>query len=110
MIQHVSLECRREEADAHRAFWTALGFTEVDPPESLRERSVWLQSGDTQIHLLWSEDPVVPPQGHVAIQVAELPDIELEARTPHWGAPRYYARAPGGHVVEIFETPPQSQS
>ncbi|MEA2180551.1 MAG: hypothetical protein QOG77_3848 [Solirubrobacteraceae bacterium] len=108
MIQHVSLECHRDDADAHRSFWSALGFTEVTPPESLRERSVWLQSGATQIHLLWADEPVVPPQGHVAVCVPDLDAlaIEMEERTQHWGERRVYARAPGGHVVELFETPP----
>jgi catechol 2,3-dioxygenase-like lactoylglutathione lyase family enzyme len=112
VIQHVSLESHRDDADAHRRFWTALGFTEVTPPESLRERSLWLQSGATQIHLLWADDPVVPPEGHVAVCVSDLDalEIELEERTRHWGERRVYARAPGGHVVELFETPPQSQS
>ena len=113
MIQHVSLECRREDADAHRAFWTALGFTEIQPPESLRDRAAWLQSGETQIHLLWAENPVVPPEGHVAVQVADLDalGIETEERTPHWGERRVYARAPGGHRVELFEVGPgQTQS
>lgn len=108
MIQHVSLECLRADEDAHRRFWRALGFRDVEPPAGLRDRAGWLQSGDTQIHLLWTDDPVVPPQGHVAVQVADLDvlGIETEERTPHWGERRVYARAPGGHLVELFEVPP----
>ncbi len=112
MIQHVSLECRRADEDAHRSFWQALGFTPVEPPESLRGRSVWLEAGPTQIHLLWADDPVVPHEGHVAVRVddlaAALAALESagfahEERRRHWGAPRHYAHAPGGHTVELFD-------
>jgi hypothetical protein len=116
VIQHVSLECHRDDADAHRSFWSALGFTEVTPPESLRERSMWLQSGATQIHLLWADEPVVPPQGHVAVCVpdleatlAALAGFVTENRTQHWGEPRHYAYAPGGHVVELFAVSPDGR-
>ena len=57
----------------------------------------------------------VPPQGHIAVQVADL-DRALatleaagfahEPRQEHWGARRHYAHAPGGHLVEVFATAP----
>jgi catechol 2,3-dioxygenase-like lactoylglutathione lyase family enzyme len=118
VIQHVSIECRRADEDAHRRFWRALGFTDAEPPPGLRDRAGWLEAGPTQIHLLWAEDPVVPPQGHVAVQVADLgaalaaldaAGFAHEPRREHWGAPRHYARAPGGHTVELFAVPPQSR-
>jgi hypothetical protein len=119
VIQHVSLECRRADLDAHRRFWHALGAHDAEPPESLRDRAAWLQLGPTQIHLLWADEPVVPPQGHVAVCVPDLEhaltaiteaDFACERRQPHWGAPRAYAYGPGGHTVEVFDEPPQSQS
>lgn len=108
MIHHVSLECERSDAAAHRRFWTALGFDEVMPPEALRGRADWYERGGTQIHLLWTDAPIVAPQGHVAVRVDDLGalGVELEERAPHWGARRCYARSPGGHVVELFEVPP----
>ena len=108
MIHHVSLESDRADADAHRAFWTELGFTEVAPPASLRDRSVWFEHAGTQVHLLFTDAPVVAPQGHVAVQVDSLDalDLDLEERTQHWGARRVFTRAPGGHLVELFEAVP----
>jgi catechol 2,3-dioxygenase-like lactoylglutathione lyase family enzyme len=119
MIQHVSLECRRDEGDAHRRFWRALGAEEITPPESLRDRAAWLQLGTSQIHLLWADEPVVPPEGHIALHVPDLEralsalseaNFALERRAQHWGAPRAYAHGPGGHIVELFDRAPQSQS
>ncbi|MEA2127020.1 MAG: hypothetical protein QOI80_3802 [Solirubrobacteraceae bacterium] len=119
MIQHVSLECRRDDAEEHRRFWHALGAHDARVPDSLADRAAWLQLESAQIHLLWADEPVVPPQGHVAICV---PDLEhaltalseagfaCEGRQPHWGAARAYGHAPGGHIVELFDTPPQTQS
>ncbi len=112
MIHHVSLECARPDADAHDAFWRALGFVPVPPPESLADRAAWYERGGTQIHLLWRDEPIVAPAGHVAVIVDDpaATGLELDERAQHWGAPRYYATAPGGHTVELFATPPQSQS
>lgn len=119
MLQHVSLECRRANADAHAAFWAALGFAPATAPASLRDRAAWWQAGPTQVHLLWADDPVVPRQGHVAVRVDDLDatlaalaaaGFDAEERARHWGAPRFYAHAPGGHVVELFATPPHSHS
>ena len=109
MIHHVSLESQRADAAAHRRFWTALGFAAVTPPEPLRDRADWYERDGTQIHLLWTDDPVVPAQGHVAVRVDDLDalDVDLEERARHWGERRCYARAPGGHVVELFEVPPR---
>ena len=115
MLQHVALEldpAARREAEE---FWVLLGFELVEPPASLRERSSWLQRGSSQIHLLFSEEPVAPPQGHAAV-VAEDYEATLDAlraaghqveeRTQHWGAPRAFAWAPGGHRVELMAQPP----
>jgi catechol 2,3-dioxygenase-like lactoylglutathione lyase family enzyme len=115
VLQHAALETRRSDGDAARAFWRLLGFQDVDPPPTLRERAAWLQRGPTQIHLLWSEDPVAPPEGHVAVVVdgydatverLRAAGHEVEDRTPHWGVPRAFVRAPGGHRVELMAAPP----
>lgn len=110
MLQHVSLECRHEDAAAHDAFWRALGFRPVEPPESLADRAAWYERDGTQVHLLWREDPVVPPHGHVAVRVDDVDatGLRVEERERHWGERRVYTRAPGGHLVELFTTPPPS--
>jgi hypothetical protein len=115
VIQHVSLESRHEDAGALLRFWRALGFHEVTTPPSLAERATWLQSGRTQVHLLWTQDPVVPPSGHVAVVAGDYDEMiaalraegfEPEARREHWGAPRSYVRGPGGQLVEVMAAPP----
>jgi catechol 2,3-dioxygenase-like lactoylglutathione lyase family enzyme len=115
MLQHVANETRREDVDAVVAFWELLGFARVEPPPGLRERAVWLQRAGTQIHLLFADDPVVPPSGHAAV-VAEDYEATLaalrgaghpvEPRTQHWGVPRAVATDPSGHRVEVMSGPP----
>jgi catechol 2,3-dioxygenase-like lactoylglutathione lyase family enzyme len=115
VLQHAALETRRADGDASAAFWRLLGFHEVEPPPTLRDRAAWLQRGSTQIHLLWTDDPVAPPEGHVAVVVDDYEETvrrlreaghEVEDRAQHWGAPRAFARAPGGHRVEVMSAPP----
>ena len=115
MLQHVTLELRREQADECVAFWSLLGFQRVDPPPSLADRAAWMQSGQVQVHLMWVDDPVALPSGHVAV-VAEDYEGTLaalrqagadpEPRTEHWGAPRSYVRDPAGNLVELMAWPP----
>jgi catechol 2,3-dioxygenase-like lactoylglutathione lyase family enzyme len=120
-LQHVSLETRRGDVDAEVAFWTLLGFSPVEPPASLRDRATWLQAPDgfSQIHLLYADDPVAPPQGHVAVVAPAFDEttaalasagFAVEPRTPHWGAPRAYVRSPGGHRVELMAFAPTDAS
>ncbi len=115
VIQHAALETRRADGEAAAAFWRLLGFREVEPPPSLRGRAAWLQRGPTQVHLLWSEEAVAPPEGHVAVVVDDYETTlqqvreaghHVEERPRHWGAPRAFARAPGGHRVELMAAPP----
>jgi catechol 2,3-dioxygenase-like lactoylglutathione lyase family enzyme len=115
VIQHVSLETRRDEVDVELAFWALLGFEAVEPPGTLAEVAAWAQRAGTQIHLLFADDPVVPPQGHVAV-VADQYAATLErlgragfAVQPadeQWGAPRSFVRSPAGHRVELMAQPP----
>jgi catechol 2,3-dioxygenase-like lactoylglutathione lyase family enzyme len=114
-LQHVSLETRPGDAEAETRFWALLGFARVEPPASLSERSTWLQSGATQIHLLYADDPVAPPKGHVAVACPDYAQTldalskaghEIDERARHWGEPRCYVRSPGGHLVEVMAAPP----
>jgi catechol 2,3-dioxygenase-like lactoylglutathione lyase family enzyme len=114
-LQHVSLETRRTDAAAELRFWGLLGFAQVEPPGALGAISAWVQRGATQIHLLFAEDPVVPPSGHAAI-VAEDFDAtvaalraagyEPEEHERHWGAARAFVHSPAGHRVELMAEPP----
>ena len=115
MIQHVALEVREGDADACIAFWALLGFEEVEPPGTLRERSRWVQRGGCQVHLMFQDAPVAPPEGHVAVIAADYEatldrlreaGFEADPRAEHWGAPRSFVRSPGGHRVELMAEPP----
>ena len=115
MLQHVSLEVRRDQVDGCIAFWELVGFRRVEPPATLGERAAWVECRGTQVHLLFADDPVTPPQGHAAVVVDEY-DRTLtalreagfapEPRAEHWGAPRAFVIDPAGHRVELMAAPP----
>ena len=116
MLQHVTLEVRREQGDECVAFYETLGFERVDPPESLADRAAWMEHGPTQIHLMWVDDPVALPRGHVAVVLDDYDGTlaalraagtEPEPRTVHWGSPRAYVRDPAGNLVELMAWPPR---
>ncbi len=118
MIQHVALETARDEAPALVAFLGLLGFVEVEPPPALAERSQWVARAGTQVHVLYAQDAVAPPKGHVAVVApdydAALARIRaaghaVDERPRHWGSPRCFVRAPGGHRVEIMQFPPHGR-
>jgi catechol 2,3-dioxygenase-like lactoylglutathione lyase family enzyme len=115
MLQHVTLELRREHVEDCVAFYELIGFERVDPPESLRERAAWVQRGATQVHLMWVDDPVTMPRGHVAVVPPDYEAAlgrlraaghEVEPRREHWGSRRAYARDPAGNLVELMQFPP----
>jgi catechol 2,3-dioxygenase-like lactoylglutathione lyase family enzyme len=115
VIAHVALETSPSDGPAAIGFWEQLGFAQVEPPPSLRDRAAWLERGGTQIHLLWNDRPTIAPEGHVAVVVPDYPATldrlrtaghTVESRTPHWGSARAFARAPGGHRVELMAYPP----
>jgi catechol 2,3-dioxygenase-like lactoylglutathione lyase family enzyme len=117
-LQHVSLETRPGDVDAELRFWALLGFEPVTPPPSLRARAAWVQRGPTQVHLLFADEPVVWPKGHVAVAAADYEStidglrrggFEPEPRAEHWGSPRSYVRSPGGHLVEVMAWPPDGK-
>jgi catechol 2,3-dioxygenase-like lactoylglutathione lyase family enzyme len=114
-LQHVSVELPEAGVPAELEFWRLLGFERVEPPPPINEIAVWVQREGTQIHFLFTDEPVVPQGGHVAV-VAEdwqaafdrLRDAGFtpdEHRRP-WGAARAFVRTPGGHLVEFMEYPP----
>jgi catechol 2,3-dioxygenase-like lactoylglutathione lyase family enzyme len=114
VIHHIALPTVDADVSAEVAFWALLGFTPVDPPESLRDRATWVQApGGTQIHLMYTSEPahaghvaVVAPEFSTTITSLEASGFSPEPRTPHWGAPRAYVRSPGGHLVELMAASP----
>jgi catechol 2,3-dioxygenase-like lactoylglutathione lyase family enzyme len=117
VLQHVTLEVPRDKVRDCVAFWALLGFTELEPPESLRGRFIWIGRADTHIHLMPKDAPGVPADGHTAVvpddaeaTVAALLEagFDPEPGSAAWGAPRWFVRDPAGHRVEVMSAPPPS--
>jgi len=115
VIHHVALETAPADREPLVAFFALLGFARVEPPPALRDRAYWLEREATQIHVLFADATIVPPQAHVAVVAPDYDDAlarlraaghEVDERTAHWGSPRCFVRAPGGHRVEIMGDPP----
>ena len=118
MIHHFAVEVEPDDIPRSVEFWALLGFAEVDPPPTLSQFT-WVERGGTQIHLLPTESPTVPASGHIAVVAPDFESaferlaeagFEVERRGEHWGSPRAKATAPGGHVVELMERPPEKSS
>jgi catechol 2,3-dioxygenase-like lactoylglutathione lyase family enzyme len=115
MLQHVAIEVRSDDVDACVRFYGLIGFRQVDPPESLRDRATWVEREGTQVHLMLAGDPVVPPSGHHAVLVEDYDatlarlleaGFDPEPRDEHWGCPRSFVRNPAGHRVELMQCAP----
>lgn len=114
MLHHVGIETAPAEIERAVELWQALGFELVEPPASLSEFT-WLEREGTQVHLMPTESPTVPPRGHTAIVVADFEDtfseltehgFEVERRREHWGVPRAVVIAPDGHRIELMAAAP----
>jgi len=114
MLHHVGIEVRPAEIERSVELWQTLGFALVEPPPTLREFT-WLEREGTQVHLMPSEEPTVPPRGHTAVVVPDFDaavaalgerGFEVEGRREHWGVPRAVTLMPGGHRVELIAAPP----
>ncbi len=115
MIGHVAIEVREDAVDACVRFWALLGFAHVEAPPALAARSTWVQAGPTQIHLLYADEPVVAPEGHVAVVVGDFgatlgalreAGFEPQPRREYWNSPRAFVRSPSGHRVELMAAAP----
>jgi catechol 2,3-dioxygenase-like lactoylglutathione lyase family enzyme len=109
------LEIPPAERDAALAFWRLLGFEQVPEPEPLAGNVAWVERAGTQIHFILTEAPSVPALGHVAVTVDDFAGTvaavregghEVAETRELWGARRAFAVSPGGHRVELMESPP----
>jgi catechol 2,3-dioxygenase-like lactoylglutathione lyase family enzyme len=116
MLHHVGIEVAPADIERTIELWELLGFKLVEPPASLSEFT-WLERDGTQIHLMPTESPTVPPRGHTAVVVADFEaafsalraaGFEVERRREHWGVPRALVLGPGGQRVELMAAPPRS--
>jgi catechol 2,3-dioxygenase-like lactoylglutathione lyase family enzyme len=85
-LQHAAIETHPRDADALVAFFALLGFGEVVPPSG---------------HVA-----VVAPDYEATVAALRAAGHEVADRAQHWGAPRAFATAPGGHRVELMAAPP----
>jgi catechol 2,3-dioxygenase-like lactoylglutathione lyase family enzyme len=115
VLQHVSLEVPQDEVERTIEFWGLLEFERADAPEPIAPYVTWLQRGGTQIHLIYTDTPMVPLLGHAAVVVDDFAatvralrdsGFEVEDAQQLWGADRAFAIAPGGHRVEVMGSPP----
>ena len=115
MLHHVTFEVRPGDREATAAFYELLGFRRAEPPASLRDRALWLERGDTQIHLMRVDEPVTLRRGHAAVIAPEYEQTierlraaghEPEPREEHWGSPRAFVRDPADNLVEVMAFPP----
>lgn len=115
MLQHVSIEIPPADAESAVAFWALLGFERVESPEALGGTITWVERAGTQIHLIATEGATVPALGHPAVVVEDFEETigrvgdaghEVEETRELWGARRAFAVSPGGHRVELMESPP----
>jgi catechol 2,3-dioxygenase-like lactoylglutathione lyase family enzyme len=118
VLHHAGIEVAPADIEATVGFFELLGFERVEPPETLRKYT-WVERDGTQVHLMPREKPAVPEDGHVAVVVPDFEDalrrlheagFEAERRRSHWGSPRAWANAPGGHRVELMAAPPPAQA
>lgn len=114
MLHHVGIEVAPGDVEGAVAFFELLGFERVEPPETLGEYT-WVERNGTQVHLMPREEPVVPAVGHVAVVTPDFEQTlerlqeagyEAKRRREHWGSPRAWAIAPGGHRIELMAAPP----
>lgn len=114
MIQHTAREIQPADAPACLDFYALLGFAEVPVPPTLIGRALWLQSGETQLHLLLAADARAG-RGHIAVVLEDYEATlralraaghEVDPRSEHWGSPRAYVHDPAGHLVEVMAFAP----
>lgn len=121
MIHHVTRVIPRFAFRDCIAFYEILGFHEADPPPGIAGRAIWLERGDSQVHLMPGDDAApeaghfAPDAGHFALVCADYEATlerlraaghEVDPRQEHWGSPRSYVRDPARNLVELMAWPP----
>jgi catechol 2,3-dioxygenase-like lactoylglutathione lyase family enzyme len=114
MLHHVGIEVSPANIERTVELFQLLGFELVEPPATLSEFT-WLERNGTQVHLMPTEAPTVPPRGHTAVVVSDFEStfsalgehgFEVERRREHWGAARALVLTPDGHRVELMAATP----
>lgn len=113
-IHHVQITVAKNQEAAARMFYIELlGLSEIEKPESLKDRGgFWLQVGDRAVHV-GVEDGVDRrrTKAHIAYQVSELAHwrsvitaagLEISESIPIPGYERFEFRDPFGNRVEMI--------
>lgn len=121
MLDHVSYIVSPKDAEDCADFYSILGFRRIEPPDSLKDRAIWLRLDDTTIHLIFRDSEGVdvaqslPGAGHVAFVIdqyeivtgaLETAGLTVDRRAEHWGAPRCLVTDPAGNCTELMAAPP----
>jgi catechol 2,3-dioxygenase-like lactoylglutathione lyase family enzyme len=118
-LHHVGIELAPADVERAVEFFSLLGFERIEPPAALADGFTWLERDGTQVHLMHDEHPTVPGRGHLALVTADLDGavarlrqhgFETRPGREHWGVPRVHAIAPGGHRVELMQSPPPTST
>lgn len=114
-LHHVNVTVAPELEEATKHFYGAvLGLTQVPKPPTSRQSGAWYQIGPNQLHLSVENGEQGPPSsGHVCFAVSDLAEAEQKFREagveiipdpePNPNAPRFFARDPGGNLLEIAQ-------
>src|SRR5947209_17404042 len=117
MLHHVTNQVFPAQLEPCIAFYQALGFRPVQPPEGIAGRAVWLERAATQVHLMPRDGAegsrggeigdarpghfaVVVDRYEATVERLRADGHSVEPRRPHWGSPRSYVRDPAGYLVE----------
>jgi catechol 2,3-dioxygenase-like lactoylglutathione lyase family enzyme len=115
-VHHVQISAPRgSEAQARAFYVSVLGMTEMSKPANLAAHGgIWLDFGDTQLHV-GVEEPFRPAErSHPAFEVDDLEAVRarLTARAietsegePFPGRRRFYTRDPFGNRLEFLSRP-----
>ena len=115
-INHVNVTVPAAvELSAKRFYGDVLGLRQILKPEGPRKNTgAWYQIGDVQLHLSIEEDGQNrASKRHVCYQVADIANAKLHLETagievirdedPVRGSSRFFARDPGGNLIEVTE-------
>jgi catechol 2,3-dioxygenase-like lactoylglutathione lyase family enzyme len=113
-IDHVQLAMPAGGEALARAFYAdVLGIQEVPKPANLAKRGgCWFERGELKIHLGVEADFRPARKAHVALLVADLPELQAKLKAsgytvkdgePLEGFHRLYVDDPFGNRVELME-------
>jgi catechol 2,3-dioxygenase-like lactoylglutathione lyase family enzyme len=114
-LHHVNVTVPPELEEATKRFYGAvLGLTQVPKPATSRQSGAWYQIGSNQLHLsVETRENGALTSGHVCFAVSDLAEAEQKFRNagveiindpkPNSSSARFFARDPGGNLLEIAQ-------